>query len=353
MLCYLFPEHCFVFAPEYSYSTMALPSLDLNIATQEEILKLEGIGQAGAAAIVAWRETHGYISEEDFQSMPEVPATVWEPLIGEGKISFTVPEADAFGQRSQQELERRVREQLHQEYEEQEQSRKQELEDRFREMSLKREQELEEHFRRQQQQRQEELEQEFRKLDGDKQEFGRCQQHTEQQKKEMAELEKRELEKRMELEEQLKEERMKHWEESLQKREEEVTRRESLSSTSDTKPELKPMAPTSVHPGTLDADCPATMDHISMLASAVDSVAATRRPPPGMSIPATTMPSMATRYAGLGGIATVIIYQHCRIPTNCYWLSVPRDLVCQRRLPDPAHYYAIHQCCWIPSSTHC
>ena len=69
------------------------PPVNVNKADVNELMTLTGIGDRRAAQIITLRENKGVLTQTDLQSMTEIPATVWAPLIAERRIvSEDVPD---------------------------------------------------------------------------------------------------------------------------------------------------------------------------------------------------------------------------------------------------------------------
>ena len=191
---------------------MATP-LDINAATEQQIIDaLEGIGPSRAAAILDWRDRHGYMTQEDFISIPEIPASVWQPLIKEKRIVFTVEEQYAHGEEQNVEA--------------------------IRAEFLDREQRLHQQF----------LNREREFIDRQKKMEEKQKEMEERQKKQLEEWELRAKLRQLELEDQLKaeklklqEEKLSRQEEKLSRQEEELSRRGSMDSV-----DIKPNVPATV-----------------------------------------------------------------------------------------------------------
>ena len=56
--------------------------IDINKASIEELLRISGIREKRAKAIIAQRNIKGKLVLEDLKTIPNIPNTLWDPLVG-------------------------------------------------------------------------------------------------------------------------------------------------------------------------------------------------------------------------------------------------------------------------------
>ena len=67
---------------------MATP-IDINNATLEDLKGINNIGDRRAKSIIDARNIKGKLTLEDLKLIPNIPSSIWDPLVDEGII--TVP----------------------------------------------------------------------------------------------------------------------------------------------------------------------------------------------------------------------------------------------------------------------
>lgn len=65
--------------------------INVNTVTVDELRQLPQIANARALVIIKCREENGPVTREAFMQIEAIPATVWEPLLREGRITFEEP----------------------------------------------------------------------------------------------------------------------------------------------------------------------------------------------------------------------------------------------------------------------
>ena len=70
---------------------MATPTsspIDINKASFEDLLSINGIGEKRAKSIIAQRKIKGKLTLEDLKVIPNIPSTLWDPLLDQGIIKI-------------------------------------------------------------------------------------------------------------------------------------------------------------------------------------------------------------------------------------------------------------------------
>ena len=73
------------------YSQLKMP-VKINTASKEELQRLPQIDEDRAKAIITLRDRLGNMTEDDLKQMPDIPATVWQPLLDQQLLDFTPAE---------------------------------------------------------------------------------------------------------------------------------------------------------------------------------------------------------------------------------------------------------------------
>ncbi len=69
-----------------------MDTVNVPTATKEQLQTLPKLGQAGAEAIVRWRQTYGPITSYNYRMVKEVPTAVWESLTEGRRVTFYQPQ---------------------------------------------------------------------------------------------------------------------------------------------------------------------------------------------------------------------------------------------------------------------
>ena len=68
--------------------TKSTQAIDINNASLEDLLSISGIGEKRAKAIIAQRKIKGKLMLEDLKTIPNIPSTLWDPLVDQGTIKI-------------------------------------------------------------------------------------------------------------------------------------------------------------------------------------------------------------------------------------------------------------------------
>jgi transcriptional accessory protein Tex/SPT6 len=66
----------------------SIQAIDINKASIEDLLRINGIGERRAKAILALRREKGKLVLEDLKTIPHIPCTLWDPLVDLGVIKI-------------------------------------------------------------------------------------------------------------------------------------------------------------------------------------------------------------------------------------------------------------------------
>jgi len=67
---------------------MASGVININTATQEQLMSIKDIGKQRSKLIIKARAEKGKLTLDDIKLIPELPNTLWDPLVASGKIIF-------------------------------------------------------------------------------------------------------------------------------------------------------------------------------------------------------------------------------------------------------------------------
>ena len=67
---------------------MASGVININTATQEQLMSIKDIGEQRSKIIIKARTEKGKLTLEDIKLIPGLPNTLWDPLVATGKIIF-------------------------------------------------------------------------------------------------------------------------------------------------------------------------------------------------------------------------------------------------------------------------
>ena len=68
--------------------TLTSSPIDINKASLEDLLSINGIGEKRAKSIIAQRKIKGKLMLEDLKVIPNIQSTLWDPLLDQGIIKI-------------------------------------------------------------------------------------------------------------------------------------------------------------------------------------------------------------------------------------------------------------------------